>query len=37
MGRGIAPDGVKAFDEVLAKDGGFGLVEGSKLMNILLS
>ena len=35
-GKGIEPDGVKAFDEVAVKQGGYGLVPGHSLMNLLI-
>ncbi|OPX79266.1 MAG: 2,3-bisphosphoglycerate-independent phosphoglycerate mutase 1 [Methanosaeta sp. PtaB.Bin039] len=35
-GEGIAPDRCRSFDEVAAKDGGFGLVEGFELMGRML-
>ncbi|MGD6853401.1 MAG: cofactor-independent phosphoglycerate mutase [Candidatus Bathyarchaeia archaeon] len=33
----LEPDGVKAFDEFSAKEGGFGLVENDYLLSLLLS
>jgi 2,3-bisphosphoglycerate-independent phosphoglycerate mutase len=36
MGKGIDQDGVQAFDEEAAKRGGYGLVEGAGLMEILV-
>jgi 2,3-bisphosphoglycerate-independent phosphoglycerate mutase len=37
MGKDIESDSVKTFDEVAAKDGGFGLINGPDLMEILLT
>jgi len=36
MGKGIEPDGSKGFDEDEGKQGGFGQVEGTQLMKIIL-
>jgi len=36
VGSGIEADGVKSFDEEAARQGGYGLVEGWKLMEILI-
>lgn len=36
MGRGIEPDGVKSFDEVAAKRGGYGVLEGTRLIRALI-
>ncbi len=37
MGKGIEPDGAERFDEDEAKKGGFGLVEATKLMSMLVT
>jgi len=37
MGMGIVPDGAKCFDEDEAKGGGYGVVEGMRLMRMLVS
>jgi 2,3-bisphosphoglycerate-independent phosphoglycerate mutase len=36
MGKGIVPDGVERFDEESAKLGGYGLVEATKLVGIMI-
>jgi 2,3-bisphosphoglycerate-independent phosphoglycerate mutase len=36
MGDGIKPDGAKPFDEEAAKDGGFGLIEGQRMIERLI-
>lgn len=36
MGKGIEPDGVKSFDEVAAKRGGYGALEGTRLIMALM-
>lgn len=36
MGKGILPDAVKSFDEEAAKRGGYGTVEATGLMGIML-
>ena len=36
MGKGIEPDGVKCFDEVTIKQGGFGLVEGTRMLKLMV-
>ncbi len=35
MGKGIMPDGVERFDEDAAKQGGYGLVEATKLVEMM--
>lgn len=35
-GTGIVPDGVESFDETAAKRGGYGLVEATKLVGMLM-
>jgi 2,3-bisphosphoglycerate-independent phosphoglycerate mutase len=35
-GRGIEPDGVQTFDEFASKEGGYGLVEGTELIRMLV-
>jgi len=37
MGKGIEPDGAERFDEEEAKKGGFGVVEATKLMSMLVT
>jgi 2,3-bisphosphoglycerate-independent phosphoglycerate mutase len=34
-GSGIEPDGVQSFDEAVAKEGGYGLVEAMVLVGIV--
>jgi 2,3-bisphosphoglycerate-independent phosphoglycerate mutase len=34
-GKGVSPDGVERFDETAAKQGGYGLVEATKLVGML--
>ncbi len=34
-GTGVSPDGVERFDEMAAKQGGYGLVEATKLVGLL--
>lgn len=36
MGKGILPDGVERFDEEAAKSGGHGVVDGKKLLGLLI-
>ncbi len=36
IGKGILADGVQSFDEEAAKRGGYGVVEATKLMGIML-
>ncbi|OPY49687.1 MAG: 2,3-bisphosphoglycerate-independent phosphoglycerate mutase 1 [Methanosaeta sp. PtaU1.Bin112] len=35
-GAGVAPDGVQTFDEDAAKQGGYGLVEATKLVEMIV-
>jgi 2,3-bisphosphoglycerate-independent phosphoglycerate mutase len=35
-GAGVAPDGVQTFDEEAAKQGGYGLVEATKLVGMIV-
>ena len=35
MGNGVEPDGAKSFDEDEAKKGGYGIVEGIRLVELL--
>jgi len=35
-GTGIDPDGVESFDECAAQQGGFGLVEATKLLGMII-
>lgn len=36
MGKGIEPNGVERFDEESAKSGGFGIIDGKKLLGLLI-
>lgn len=36
MGKGILPDRVERFDEEAAKSGGFGIIDGKKLLGLLI-
>jgi 2,3-bisphosphoglycerate-independent phosphoglycerate mutase len=36
IGRGIEPDGFRAFDEEAAKRGGYGVMDGMQLMELLV-
>lgn len=36
MGKGILPDGVERFGEEAAKSGGFGIIDGKKLLGLLI-
>ena len=33
---GIEPDGVQTFDEVAAREGSYGLLEGNQFINIFI-
>ncbi len=37
MGTGIRPDSVQSFDEVAAKEGGYGTVEAMELVGMMIS
>ncbi len=37
MGEGIEPDGISRFDEASAREGGFGVVNGPDVMELLLN
>jgi 2,3-bisphosphoglycerate-independent phosphoglycerate mutase len=34
-GIGVEPDGVQGFDEMAAKEGGYGLVEAMELVGMM--